>query len=153
MTHWLPLNKREDNGGQNVCSGRSIAVLRTWLMWLNGGVEPKNRIVSSFVYYICNPPGSAPSHRAGLEPGMPAREAGALPRRELERLFFRSGEWGLHTALTGIHPLHIHGLYYKTRFWWFIIKILCDPGPQKNRCIHNLQTEWIIFQLMYGLLG
>ncbi len=29
----------------------------------------------------CNPPGSAPSHRAGLEPGMPAREAGALPRR------------------------------------------------------------------------
>ncbi len=31
--------------------------------------------------YICNPPGSAPSHRAGLEPGMPAWEAGALPRR------------------------------------------------------------------------
>ncbi len=29
----------------------------------------------------CNPPGSAPSHRAGLEPGMPSREAGALPRR------------------------------------------------------------------------
>ncbi len=30
---------------------------------------------------MCNPPGSAPSHRAGLKPGMPAREAGALPRR------------------------------------------------------------------------
>ncbi len=27
------------------------------------------------------PPGSAPSHRAGLVSGMPAREAGALPRR------------------------------------------------------------------------
>ncbi len=26
------------------------------------------------------PPGSAPSHRVGLEPGMLAREAGALPR-------------------------------------------------------------------------
>ncbi len=25
-----------------------------------------------------NPPGSAPSHRAGLEPGFPAREVGAL---------------------------------------------------------------------------
>ncbi len=25
----------------------------------------------------------------------------------LERLFLRSGEWGLHTALTGIHPLNI----------------------------------------------
>lgn len=55
MTHWLPLNKREDNGGHNVCSGLSIAVLavlRMWLLWLNGGVNPKNRIVSSFVYYI-----------------------------------------------------------------------------------------------------
>ncbi len=31
---------------------------------------------------VCNPPpGSEPSHRAGLEPGMPAREAGTLPRR------------------------------------------------------------------------
>ncbi len=29
----------------------------------------------------CNPPGSAPSHRAGLESGTLAREAGALPRR------------------------------------------------------------------------
>ncbi len=28
----------------------------------------------------CNPPGSAPSHRAGLEPGFQAREAGALTR-------------------------------------------------------------------------
>ncbi len=28
----------------------------------------------------CNRPGSAPSHRAGLEPGFPAREAGALTR-------------------------------------------------------------------------
>ncbi len=27
------------------------------------------------------PPGSASSHRAGLKPGMPAREVGALPRR------------------------------------------------------------------------
>ncbi len=26
------------------------------------------------------PPGSAPSHRAGLEPGFPARDAGALTR-------------------------------------------------------------------------
>ncbi len=26
----------------------------------------------------CNPPGSAPSHQTGLEPGFPAREAGAL---------------------------------------------------------------------------
>ncbi len=58
----------------------------------------------------CNPPpGSAPSHRAGLEPGFPAREAGALTRnakgqsQSLERLFLRSGEWGLHTAFTGIH--------------------------------------------------
>ncbi len=30
---------------------------------------------------MCNPPRSAPSHQAGLEPGIPAREAGALPRR------------------------------------------------------------------------
>ncbi len=28
----------------------------------------------------CNPPGSAPSHRAGLEPGILTREAGAIPR-------------------------------------------------------------------------
>ncbi len=27
------------------------------------------------------PPGSAPTHRAGREPGTPVREAGALPRR------------------------------------------------------------------------
>ncbi len=35
----------------------------------------------------CNTPGSAPSHRAGLEPGFPAREAGALTRnaKGLER--------------------------------------------------------------------
>ncbi len=26
----------------------------------------------------------------------------------LERLFLRSGEWGLHTALTGIHICYIH---------------------------------------------
>ncbi len=30
---------------------------------------------------MCNPPGSAPTHRAGREPGTPVREAGALPRR------------------------------------------------------------------------
>ncbi len=30
--------------------------------------------------WLLNPPGSAPSHRAGLEPGFPAREAGALTR-------------------------------------------------------------------------
>ncbi len=36
-------------------------------------------VVYSFAYVT--PPGSAPSHRAGLEPGIPAREAGALPRR------------------------------------------------------------------------
>ncbi len=29
----------------------------------------------------CNPLGSAPTHRAGREPGTPVREAGALPRR------------------------------------------------------------------------
>ncbi len=58
----------------------------------------------------CNPPGSAPSHRAGLEPGMPAREAGALPRRlklqplrQSQSASFWGQEWGLHTALTGIH--------------------------------------------------
>ncbi len=32
------------------------------------------------ILYV-TPSGSAPSHRAGLEPGIPAREAGALPRR------------------------------------------------------------------------
>ncbi len=64
----------------------------------------------------CNPPGSAPSHRAGLEPGFPVRDAGALTRnakgyslerQSLERLFLRSGEWGLHTALTSIHICYI----------------------------------------------
>ncbi len=53
--------------------------------------------------------------RAGLEPGIPVREAGALTRNakgyslqreSLERLFLRSGERGLHIALTGIYPLH-----------------------------------------------
>ncbi len=29
---------------------------------------------------VCNPPGSAPTHRAGREPGTPVREAGALTR-------------------------------------------------------------------------
>ncbi len=33
------------------------------------------------LHCTCNPPSSAPSHRAGLEPGIPVREAGALPRR------------------------------------------------------------------------
>ncbi len=28
--------------------------------------------------------------------------------QSLERLILRSEEWGLHTALTGIHPLHSH---------------------------------------------
>ncbi len=66
-----------------------------------------------------DPPG--PHHpnsfllRAGLEPGIPVWEAGALTmnakgyslqHQSLERLFLRSGERGLHIALTGIHPLH-----------------------------------------------
>ncbi len=53
--------------------------------------------------------------RSGFEPGIPVREASALTRnakgcsllrQSLERLFLRSGERGLHIALTGIHPLH-----------------------------------------------
>ncbi len=38
-------------------------------------------IVIAMVVYVwmCNPPGSAPSHRAGLKPGTLAWEAGALP--------------------------------------------------------------------------
>ncbi len=36
-------------------------------------------LASTVLPYVT--PGSAPSHRAGLEPGIPAREAGALPRR------------------------------------------------------------------------
>ncbi len=52
---------------------------------------------------MCNPPGSAPSHRAGLEPGMPVREAlGSTKEAKGNSLFLRSGEWGLHTALTSI---------------------------------------------------
>ncbi len=75
--------------------------------------------------YVCISPG--PHHpnsfllRAGREPGIPAREAGAQTRnakgysllhQSLERLFLRSGEWGLNTAFTGIHPLHEHQLFY-----------------------------------------
>ncbi len=60
----------------------------------------------------CNNPGSAPSHRAGLEPGVSSAGCGALTRNAkgympLEHLFLRSGEWGLHTALTGIHICYI----------------------------------------------
>ncbi len=42
---------------------------------------PSTCLVVNLIITICNPPGSAPSHRAGLELGMPAWEAGALPRR------------------------------------------------------------------------
>ncbi len=61
---------------------------------------------------MCNPP-PGPHHpnsfllRAGLKPGIPAREAGALTETpKLERLFLRSGELGFthspywHTSVT-----------------------------------------------------
>ncbi len=38
-------------------------------------------------------------------PSLTSLFTGAKERQSLERLFLRSGEWGLHTALTGIHPL------------------------------------------------
>ncbi len=77
------------------------------------------------IWTCVSPPG--PHHpnsfllRAGREPGIPVREAGALTRntkgysllhQSLERLFLRWGEWGLHIALTGIHLLHEHQLFY-----------------------------------------
>ncbi len=66
-------------------------------------------------------------------PRFRCREAGALTRNAkgnspLERLFLRSGEWGLHTALTGIHICYTYmkclivswssatGCYYSTAF-------------------------------------
>ncbi len=56
---------------------------RQQVMRLAGNVARSKFLSFFFLSFtpMCNPPGSAPSHRAGLEPGMPAREAGALPRR------------------------------------------------------------------------
>ncbi len=57
---------------------------------------------------LCNTPGSAPSHRAGLEPGIPAQEAGALPRRLKATAsnvrFTHSPYW--HTSVT-LTPLNL----------------------------------------------
>ncbi len=61
-----------------------------------------------------NPPGSTPPQLVLAPSGSRTRDSGAgggrsnkeHQRQSLERLFLRSGEWGLHTALTGIHPLH-----------------------------------------------
>lgn len=58
MTQWLPLNKREDNDRQSVCSGLSttvLAVLRMWLWWLNGRVarekkEEEERVINCVLY-------------------------------------------------------------------------------------------------------
>ncbi len=80
------------------------------------------------------PPGSASSHRTGLEPGFPAREAGdltrnakgySLQRLSLERLFLRSGEWGLHTAFTGIHICYIDIPQ------WVLTRHLSDEPPYR----------------------
>ncbi len=68
---------------------------------------------------MSNPPGSTPSHRADLEPGIPAREVGALPRRlkplasvaraplfEVSRVRFTHRPYW-HTHLLHMHFLHV----------------------------------------------
>ncbi len=75
---------------------------------------------------MCNIPLPGPHHHnsfllwAGLEPrdsdaggGRSNKERQKL--QPLECLFLSSGEWGLHTALTGIHPLHIESEMYKKK--------------------------------------
>ncbi len=61
---------------------------------------------------LCNPPG--PHHHTERVSNLGCRRRrwvlyqGGKRLQPLECLFLRSGEQGLHTALTGIHPLHIY---------------------------------------------
>ncbi len=86
-------------------------------------------VMCIYLWAHVTPPGSAPSHRAGLEPGMPAREAGALPRRlkatasSKIRLIFEvrgvrfthSPYW--HTSVT--HSQH--------ELWWIsLLTVVCS---------------------------
>ncbi len=60
---------------------------------------------------ICNPPqhGSAPTHRAGREPGIPAREAGALIQSDLQLHSLKSAI--TTTQKLGLRNKLIHFIY------------------------------------------
>ncbi len=99
VTRWPCLNNAESfELHTGLESWRPLGnVLKVWALW-------RSQLSGAFYIYIyiyiyiysairptrgeacgsmckCNSPGSAPSHRAGLKPGTPAWEAGALPRR------------------------------------------------------------------------
>ncbi len=79
------------------------------------------------------PPGLYPGYRRGRR----ALYQGVLrlQRQSLERLFLRSGEWGLHTALTGIHPLHESSAVQPNEaHWWgaFLLSLWLMPARARS---------------------
>ncbi len=93
----------------------------------------KHTSLETFFPSECNPPGSLP--------GIPAWEAGALPRSlkataSVARApLLRSGEWGLHTALTGIHPLHESSAVQPNEaHWWgaFLLSLWLMPARARS---------------------
>ncbi len=90
----------------------------------------------------CNPPGSAPSHRAGLEPGFPVRDAGTLTRNAKGYILVSIG---LHTSFTGIHicyidiPQWVLTRHLRTFFFIFFI-FFVQSAFSTPRC----RSHWLI---------
>ncbi len=98
-----------------------VTISKDWTDWciLNWHYkECIHNIYSLGDLSLCTPPTRV---RTNSPSGSRTRDSGAgggRSNKERQRLqplasvarapLLRSGEWGLHTALTGIHPLHLH---------------------------------------------
>ncbi len=99
----------------------------------------------------CNPLGSAPSHRAGLEPGFPTREAGALTRNakghsprlpvfEVRRVRFTHRLYW-HTHLLHWHPtVGINAPPENLPFLLFFVIFFVQSAFSSPRC----RSHWLI---------
>ncbi len=89
------------------------------------------------------PPESAPSPRAGLEPGFPVRQAGALNRNAKATA---SSVNRLNTTFTGIHVCYIdipHGVltrHLRTFFLLFFVIFFVQSAFSTPRC----RSHWLI---------
>ncbi len=101
----------------------------------------------------CKPPGSAPSHRAGLEPGFPACEARALTRNakgysdprapffEVRRVRFT------HRLYWHTHLLHWHptvGINAPPEWQTFFFVVFCDFLCPVCVFFPRCRSHWLI---------
>ncbi len=92
----------------------------------------------------CNPPASAPSHRAGLEPGFPARDAGSLTRNakvySLERQSVKHHLYW-YTHLSHWHPtVGINAPPENLLFLLFFVNFFVQSVFSTPRC----RSHWLI---------